>query len=133
MKPWRSSACLLVVVASLAGCSGTKTAPLHGKVTLADGSPLKGVIVSFDDATNHVSARGFTAEDGTYVLTTVKTGDGAPVGTYTVTVHHPQPQDSSQPEKKGLFHLRYESRQKSGLECIVKPGDNTFDIKLDKR
>lgn len=132
MKPWRSSVCLLVVMAGWAGCSGVKTSPVHGKVTLADGSPLQDGVVTFDDATNHVSARGFTAADGSYTMTTVKTGDGVPAGTYTVTVHHPLPQDSSQKEKKGLFHPRYESRQKSGLQCIVKPGDNTFDIPLDK-
>ena len=123
---------VLVSAVATAGCSSKTTAPVHGKVTLADGTLVKGATVAFQNQVIHTSASGVTGDDGKYSLTTLKPGDGAPPGTYKVTVHHPTPKDSSQPQVKGLFHPKYESPETSKLEYTVKKGDNPFDIVLQK-
>ena len=122
----------VISLATIVGCSGGQSAPVHGKVTLQDGTPVKGAEVSFENVERHVRAWGKTAEDGSYRLMTLKPGDDAPLGDYKITVRHAMPMDSSQPEVKGPFDTRYESPGTSGLTYTVKPGDNTFDMVLDK-
>jgi hypothetical protein len=116
----------------LAGCSGQSLSAVHGKVTLSDGSPVQGATVVFEDVANHVSASGVTGADGSYSLTTVKPGDGVRPGTYAVSVHNPQPEDSSQGELPPVFDKRYQNPNTSGLECTVAQGATSFDIKLDR-
>jgi hypothetical protein len=123
----------MVMAASIAGCSGSKSAPVHGKVTLKDGTPVKDTTLTFENSERHLKAWGVTGEDGTYTLTTETPGDGAPLGSFKISVHSPLPKDSAQPTMPGPFNPRYESPGTSGLEYTVKPGDNTYDIVLDKR
>lgn len=128
----RFSLFLLLAAIALSGCSnGPKTAKVHGKVTVDGVKTVPGATVVFQ--TEQTSARGTVAEDGSYTLMTLNPGDGAPIGKCKVTVHHPRPKDSSQPEQKGLFAEKYESREKTPLQFEVKPGDNTFDIPLTSK
>ena len=129
---WQSGFFLVLVVAALTGCSGSKPTPVHGKVTLSDGTPVVGATVVFDDPEKHIRSSGMTQSDGSYSLRTPQAGDGAEVGRYKVTVHQPLAADSRQPPQPSVFHPRYESSAKSGLEYTVKKGDNVYDVKLDK-
>jgi hypothetical protein len=103
---------------------------VEGKVTLPSGAPAAGVIVTFEDAAQHLGASGTTDEQGIYRLGVHSPGDGVPPGKYAVSVHQPGPTDSSQPQPPRIFPLRYESAATSGLTCEVVPGNNTFPIAL---
>jgi hypothetical protein len=76
------------------GCSGRPaTFPASGSVSVA-GKPAKGALVTLipkEDAQSSVNAypRGEVADDGTFVLSTFGTGDGAPEGEYVVTLRWP--------------------------------------------
>lgn len=131
----RNSACTgaLLLAMSVVGCSGSQLASVHGKVTLKNGTPVKGASVNFDNVDLHVKAWGITGNDGTYSLMSLKPGDGARPGTYHVSVHQPLPADSRLGITPPPFQARYQSFDKSGLVYTVKPGDNTFDMSLDKR
>jgi hypothetical protein len=66
------------------------TVPVKGRITL-DGKPLAGVTVTLlrplpPLGTRTLRADALTEEDGTFVLSTYTAGDGAPVGSYRVTV-----------------------------------------------
>lgn len=126
--------CLITAFISLllGGCFGVRTLPVHGKVTLADGTPVKGATVVFEDAEKHVSASGVTSAEGAFQLTSVKPNDGAPAGNYKVTVHEPSATDSSQAQPPRTFAARYENPDTSGLEFTVASDRYEFDIVLEK-
>lgn len=121
---------VLWVLGSFAGCGGSLSR-VSGTVTLPDGKTMPGVFVTFSDSEKQIGASGTTDENGRYQLTTSTSGDGAHPGKYQVTVTQPGPVDSSQPEGPRVFPKRYESAVTSGLSFDVKPGTNTFDIKLE--
>jgi len=93
MKTKFSHAVLLLVVAvSVAGCGGGAQRPklyaVKGKITVK-GQPIAGAQVSFQPADPKSEARGatgITKEDGSFVLGTYQTGDGAVEGDYKVIV-----------------------------------------------
>jgi len=79
----------------LVGCHRTSLdiAPVHGKVTV-DGKPLAKAKVRFAPTAKGNTDPGKPAwgeiqADGTYQLTTYKTGDGAIVGEHWVTILNP--------------------------------------------
>jgi hypothetical protein len=118
----------------LMGCGGGKN-PVHGIVTLDDGSPLSKGLVIFErvDGGPPLTARGNVQPDGRYELSTEKPGDGVPTGRYKVAIN---PLDTSDvpDEKKVLpFDVKYVNLKTSGLEYEVKPGPNDYPIKLTRR
>jgi hypothetical protein len=115
----------------MAGCSGASKGAVHGQVTLPGGGPAKGVIVGFENVEKHVRSTGTTGDDGRYELSTDSKGDGAPIGSYHVTVRQAGPADSSQAQPPRQFPARYETPESSGLTCEVKGGRNTYNIQLD--
>jgi hypothetical protein len=135
--PW-----LFLALAGVAGCgSGLKLYPVHGKVVYPDGSPMKGGAVIFEpvDSSVKVSARGYIDnEDGTFALTTVKAGDGAPAGPYRVMVRgkviphgrgaDPEAIKTWEPQ----VHPRFQDLATSGLEFTVEPKKNEFVITVEK-
>jgi hypothetical protein len=64
-----------------------KTTSVRGKITLTNGSPLRGGLVTLHpkDVTRGES-RGTIDRDGNFTLGTYKVSDGAMPGQYTVTV-----------------------------------------------
>lgn len=120
---------LMMTVAAVSGC-GDSRSQVHGKVTLPDGSPAVGVVVSFQEPTLSLGATGVTDASGEYELHSEVPGDGAPVGKYKVAVFQPGPEDSSQQDPPRIFPKRYENRDTSTLSFEVKPGDNEFNIQL---
>ncbi len=80
---------LAVVVLGAIGCSDTgkaKTQKVSGKVTSADGAPVKGASVSFAASSKGFQSTGTTGDDGMYQLSTFGENDGAPEGEYAITV-----------------------------------------------
>jgi hypothetical protein len=117
----------------VAGC-GRGMSPVHGIVTLDDGTPLtKGLVVFEGQADGKaVMARGEIKPDGTYQLGTVKAGDGAWPGKYRVLINPMDLSDLPDEQKHIPFDYKYMKYETSGLEFEVKPGSNEFPIKLDR-
>jgi len=111
----------------LAGCGGgMNTHPVSGKVTMPDGSPAKGGSVIFEQQSSKpISCIGVIKPDGTYSVEVDESNSGAPEGTYKVTVVM---DDES---GKSLVNAKYTSVESTPLTFTVKPGSNTFDIKLE--
>ncbi len=78
---------LAILLTSVAGgCySGSDMAPVHGVVSV-DGEPVAGAAIAFRPETGGRPAWAITEEDGTYQLQTINPGDGALIGTHTVTI-----------------------------------------------
>ena len=115
------------------GC-GSPLQPVHGKVTLADGSPAVGSLVVFESQGEGktVTARGEVQSDGTYALGTYELGDGVPPGKYRALVAPPPVVNVDEPAR-APFARKYQDFQTSGLEFEVKPhGKNEFQIQVSK-
>ena len=84
-KIYFSLPALLLVCSIAIGC-GEVRAPVSGKVTYPDGSPLTvGEIRGYDGESSHIRAK--IGEDGTFELYEVKPGDRVPAGkTYAIAI-----------------------------------------------
>src|SRR4051812_45349073 len=90
----------LVLLSACAGCGAAKFQPVHGKVTLEDGTPLTGGLVLLEEkvAENAKTSRGMIQSDGSFQLSTRGPGDGAPIGKYSVAViPHSGPREPNSP------------------------------------
>jgi hypothetical protein len=78
---------LLSILVLIAGCgsNGPEMAKVRGIVTL-DGKPVEDAAVGFAPQNGDRPATGTTDASGQFTLTTFTPGDGAVVGTHTVTV-----------------------------------------------
>lgn len=76
-----------MVLVALAGCGGDAVAPVpvSGNV-IAGTKPVEGALVTFHNSGGGRTASGLTDSDGTFTLTTNRTGDGAQPGEYVVTI-----------------------------------------------
>jgi hypothetical protein len=121
----------LLLLLGAAGCS--RYSPVHGKVTLEDGTPVTNGMVVFEskDADKALSARGDIQPDGSYQLSTSKPGDGVPPGWYRVLIA-PPPQNPDLPPVHVDYASRYTAFDTSGLEFEVKSGSNDYPIQLRK-
>jgi hypothetical protein len=136
----------LMVLLSLVGCgsggrdpSQKETVPTSGTVRLATGGVPKGAQVLFHpvaDDGKGVKAQGTVGDDGSFVLTTYRTGDGAPEGEYAVTVVWTEPAksdggrlgpDESEAAKPNKLHARYSQTATSGIRRTVKKGTATLE------
>jgi hypothetical protein len=92
---------LLTICATLVlGCSkgpGVQTYPVSGTVKYK-GAPVAGVQVAFTSPSQAKPAVGTTDAQGKFQLTTFAPNDGAPAGSYTVTVAKPKASSSGNTE-----------------------------------
>jgi hypothetical protein len=119
--------------ALLAGCGGSPTipcAPVRGTV-LQNGQPLPEAMVVFHPQDPQAVAAprpvAYTNQQGEFELTTVQQGDGAPVGTYAITVELRAPRlvgEEQVRDGRNLLPARYASPQTSPLSFDVAQGDN---------
>ena len=152
---WFVSAGLVILAA---GCSGQgggpaapKTVPAKGKVTYKN-LPVAGATVSFVGDGKIPAAIATTEADGTFILTTSQSGDGAVPGTHRVIVSKIVAPPSSAKPKGGSMSMedaaktanepaaakplsllpeKYASADSSRLSFTVKQGDpNDFKIEL---
>jgi hypothetical protein len=130
---------LPILALFMLGCdSGAAKHPVQGKVSYQDGSPMTGGMVEFQRQGDITSALAYIQPDGTYELMTSELGDGAAEGTYQVRV---LPDESEEDDGDGTrkpapgpkLHPKYKQYETSGLTFQVAGGDNTFDIKVERR
>lgn len=137
LAPVRCRAAAAALLAALAlgsaGC-GSRKYPVHGTVTLDDGTPLTKGLVIFErvDGGTPLSPRGNVGQDGTYALSTEKPGDGVPPGRYKVLVNPLDGSDVPDELKDLPFDIKYTKFATSGLEYTVPTGDNDFSFKLER-
>jgi len=128
---WLCRATLAVGLVILAGCgSGFDLRSVSGQITLRDGTPLAGVRITCECPELRVSATAVTDEHGHFRLTTLDSGDGAPVGSYQVAVVDARGEDMDDPTPIRI-HARYRRYETSGLTFSVGDGTNEWEIRLD--
>lgn len=130
----------LSLLLSLPGCggnSGPTRHPVQGKV-LYENQPLAEAMVVFhplfapEDKLPQPIAH--TDAEGRFVLTTLKSGDGAPEGEYAITVEFRDARQIGEEmvrDGRNLLPPRYGNPRDSQLHYKVVPGPNTVpEIKL---
>jgi hypothetical protein len=136
---WFAGVACLALLAGLAGCgkgSGFKVAPVKGKIT-HQGQPVKGGSITFTPIAGGGDAKGgnlgkpSTAQvndDGTFVLSTYGTNDGAVLGKHRITYMPifiaPKDYDDKPPPPP------YVGLVPSPSEVEVKPGSNDISLEL---
>jgi len=133
-----------LVVLVFAGCGRpSRTVPAGGVVVL-DGKPVAGAAVLLSPVAGGVPARGTTAADGSFALSTFDDGDGAVVGLHHVGIAKMDAQgfvtddaglsgklDGRKIQMRAVIPERYMNPATSGLEADVKPGSaNRFEFGL---
>jgi hypothetical protein len=127
----------VVIAAGIAGCgysSGDKGS-VRGKV-VANGQPVTAGQVMFAPAsgTEGAPAIGSVESDGTFTLTTDKSGDGAAVGKHTVTYTAPPPEGAADWDGYGtpppMTKSPFDGMVPKETEVEVKAGSNDITIEL---
>lgn len=100
-----------------------KTTPVRGKVTFANGSPVRGGLVTLHpkDGTKSES-RGTIDKSGCFMLGTYKVSDGTMPGEYTITIE-PIVYDkrgNMRPDKSLGIPAKYANPDSSGLTVEIK-------------
>lgn len=130
----RSLGCLtslcIVLAAGCSGPSGPECYPVRGQV-LRDGKPLAEAQICFhplDSAPPGVPRpQATTDEQGRFALTTLRPDDGAPAGSYRITVERRAPRQIGEELVRGGANelpARYAQANTSPLEFAVQPGEN---------
>jgi hypothetical protein len=105
--------------------------PVKGQV-LYDGKPAEGVQVFFIPTGDLVLKKlpggphAVTAKDGSFELTTVSAGDGAPEGTYQVVLLWRDPPKDDEEAADVDKLMGWYSQVHSKLKAEVKPGSNVI-------
>jgi hypothetical protein len=114
------------------GCSRSARAPVypaHGQVFL-NGKPLAEAIVTFHHERGNDTAplpSGHTDAEGHYKLTSYATGDGAPEGTYGISLvcFRAQPiRKGGDSDATNVVPARYANAATSKLKATIVRGDN---------
>ena len=135
----RHLAILVVGITAVSGCGKNEfqVAKVKGSVT-CNGKPLSEGLIVFipagaaaatSDSKSSVtgrSASGMIQPDGTYELTTYKSGDGAIVGSHSVQVFAPAPIDDDTP----LTDANRFACGNTPLEKTVEAKPNVIDLEL---
>lgn len=112
-----------------------KTYPVYGKVFF-EGSPIPGAQILLQrepNAPRGARAHGIAAADGSFRLTTFTGFDGAPEGSYGVTVVWKRPAyDVQGKSSPNLLPPRYAHLATSGLRATIQPGENELILELTK-
>jgi hypothetical protein len=126
-------ACGLLVALFCIGCGPRnnphfeKTVSINGKVTLGNGSPVRGGLITLHpkDATK-AESRGSIDKDGRFTLGTYKINDGAMPGQYTVTVEPIVFDKSGNPRPVRSLSIppKYTSSESSDLVVEIKDENN---------
>ena len=123
----------------LAGCGKDdrlRTYEATGRVTFGDGAPLEGGTIIFESVDHPVTARSPIELDGSFVLGTHESDDGAVAGKHKVAILPPMDMtvDRDEVRQPRLVHPRYSRVDESGLEFeVVEDGPNEFEVKVSRR
>ena len=110
-----------------------ETAPVTGKVTY-NGDVVTTGTVMFTPTAGGPSATGEIEADGTFEMKTYDDGDGAAIGSHSVTITALDegsglPEEAAS-EPKLLIPRKFGNAKTSGLTATVNSGDNTVDFAL---
>jgi serine/threonine-protein phosphatase CPPED1 len=111
---------------------------VRGKVSL-DGAPIADALVALYSVNPKGAKKltrvcdALTEPDGTFVMSTYEASDGAPAGTYVVTVKHSAPPDDekARPNVNPLPE-RYTTASTSPLRVEVVEGPNELNLQLSR-
>jgi len=136
---WMRSFCLVAAVTLLAGCGHAEfdVAPVKGKV-LHDGKAVEGGSVTLrpvEVATTKAELKGKPASaqvnpDGTFVLSTHGTNDGAVIGKHSVSFFPVVEAAKSYQDKPATSP--YAGLVPKDKQVEIKPGQNDLTIELVK-
>ncbi len=129
-----TNGCGVVLILALltAGCSSSKSDrppafPAHGFV-FVNGQPAAGAKVQLnapsDEKLASLCPHAIVAADGAFRLTTFQTGDGAPVGTYALTITWPAPPQAGHEEGPDRFRGRFADPRRPLRDVPIHIGDN---------
>lgn len=127
-----------VIFITLVVCSGCgaedriEVYPVEGQV-LVGGQPAAGALVIFHPSDSQPEGfpaarpRGSVDAEGHFSLTTFETGDGAPVGNYTVTVVWQTRVEETEELTPDRLAGRYDNPQASQLKVTLRPEPNQLE------
>lgn len=124
----------LIVCLVVMGCGASQipTYPVSGTVVFEDGSSVRTGVVELESLDTKLSAAGTIREDGSFVLGTYKSDDGACAGRHRVIVVQLIINDGTVKHSKNHGHPvdpLYASYATSPLTAIVKErDDNTLKL-----
>jgi hypothetical protein len=135
-----TAACLLAAVATAVGCGGKRlpaTRPVRGIVRF-EGRPLVSGAISFypvDERAGRTNrpAVGVISSDGSYRLSTFRTGDGAMPGRYLVAIESLSTErtiENPEAPEEWAIPRRYGTTGESGLAASV-PSEGTGGVTID--
>lgn len=105
------------------------TFPVRGELRVA-GRPAAGARVQLtaldDPALSRLAPHGEVAADGSFRLTTFRSGDGAPAGRYALTLTWPLPPRPGKEEGPDRFKRRYADPRRPLREVRIVPGENVL-------
>ena len=138
---------LVLAAFGAAGCGRSlpRTVEVRGRVTL-DGTPLEGAAILFQPVDGGVPARGSSAADGSFVLTTFREGDGAVPGRHRIAVSKFEitgfevtadgldgPVAPGGVKERSLLPKKYSDPATSGLTAEVGSGATEVSLTLESR
>jgi hypothetical protein len=108
-----------------------RTFPVSGRV-LHDGKPAAGARVQLNTVGGGLTLvqlcpHAEVSADGSFRLTTFRTDDGAPVGTYALTLTWPSPPPRGRDEGPDRFKGRYADPRKPLRQVHVVAGENVLE------
>ena len=121
----RTAAAELMLCAMLAGCGGANMSPVSGTVSHNGATVSSGRVVFRPEGAGAVAV-GAIQSDGTFQLTTKRSGDGAVVGQYRVMIAG----DMDATDKR--LRVSYLSPKEPPLE-VVAGKDNQFVINVREK
>jgi hypothetical protein len=134
---------LIYTLVTCAGChkadgdNWLKTYPTTGKLTI-NSLPANGAVIRLypvtpqADTLSPVIPTGIVQEDGSFELTSYRSGDGAPEGDYYVTFEWPDPkllppQLSTIEDPPDRLKNRYTTPDRSSLQVHIAAGENQLE------
>jgi len=136
-KSLHNTACTTIWLACLAclGCGEdwqAETHPVIGRVNI-NGQAPEGAVVTLYTTGEKVDERnsrpwGVVQHDGSFTLTTYDKGDGAPVGTYKLTIKWPE--DLSKPSTAMTDRLggKFARPEQSQWTVTIEEGNNELEL-----
>lgn len=134
MMPTVTHGMWIATLLLVAGCGGSATVPVAGKVVFQDGSPateLAGYLVNLDSQELQLSANGVVQPDGSFAVGTHDVDDGALPGRYKVALTPPEPPLDG-PAPPAVIDPKYSDFNKSGLEVEITPDSPQVTLTVQK-